>query len=348
MHQAPSKSTANLAHELVTHINNRLEILFNTVQTQLTNGITKRGLLHDIDGISIEINRYLNSYAQPRFNKLCKYHLKGKCWFGERCWYRHETRVLSRPSTPQPKKTPKTCSPPRTMTPPSRWAPVVCQTTNTSSTKTLPYWRGRQLAGYSKKACKKTSAAKQRSTALVFKQQPSQLKPSPKTTVPKTKQPTTVVTSKKSSENEAKPQVPRIVTPSRPTAAYREIYEDLVCNVAERKQAFSWSETKTTLLGIRRSQDVSEMRKLYIDYCHVMGHSWIAKEETINDLLGIGTRKETIEQTKPLSPHITKHEKLQAQKSAKISPKKPVGYQKLNQTIPPSLRGLRYSDLVSL
>ena len=76
----------------------------NAVQKDVQNGLTKRTLLHDIDSIGAEINRYLNECDKNRHQRLCKYYLKGTCWFGDHCWYRHETSSLSRPPTPQPKK----------------------------------------------------------------------------------------------------------------------------------------------------------------------------------------------------------------------------------------------------
>ena len=285
------RSTTSAAHELVKHINSRLEIMFNTVHTQLANGITRRTLLHDIDGISAEINRYLNSYDRNKFNKLCKYHLKGTCWFGDNCWYEHNSKLLSRPCTPQPKQAPKPSSSPRTRTPPSRWVPVVSTSKPTNSTKTMPYWRSQQLAAYSKKTFQKT---KKRAKAQVCTQQPSERTPSPQRTVPKAKQQpsTTVVTSKvlasikTKSKSTSKMSSPHLVT------EYRQVYLDLVSDVAEKEKAFNRNETKTTLWSIRHCQDPLEMRKLYVNYCHVLKYSWVAKEESINILLGIARQQQ--------------------------------------------------------
>ena len=340
-HAHRTLSTTNAAHELVKHINSRLEILFNTVQTQVANGITQRTLLHDIDGISIEINRYLNSYDHNRFDKLCKYYLKGKCWFGDTCWFRHDNRLLTRPCTPQPKPASKTYAQPRTMTPPSRYVPVKTKPKQTRPTTTTPYWRKQQLVSFAKKQRSKTLVSKNLvSKKLVTKKQVPKQQPSPpvqkrslQTTVPNSRsstrsQPSTqVLTSKASFASKLKSSP--AVSPLDVVTAYRQVYSDLVSSVAEKYDAFNCSDTKATLFAIADSNDPLEMKKFYINYCHVFHHTLIEKEETIKHLF-------------------TKEMKFQQQTKRNMTygtSKKPIGKQQLHQTVPPNLLPVKSTDL---
>ena len=304
-HVSPSK----VAHELVNHISNRLEILFNTVHTQLSNGLTKRTLLNDIDSIGVEINRYLNTHDKTRYDRLCKYHLRGKCWFGDSCWFRHETSVLSRPCTPQPKHVPKL--PPRTLTPPSRLPSVLPQnmrsdTKSLTSTEpdvpfqrscaTIPYWRGKQLVAYRKKkrSCTRTKQPQKRPTRAA-----------------KTQHPPKFTTTRKS------PSVP----PKEPSPHISNIehQEKKVMDKEDRKKKV-WTKQQHVMHGTREEAKSSKFKQ----------------------------------KTKRPLPHAKQHRKMSSLDSVQttgkgsasnIIRKGRVGPQKLNQVIPPSLRGLRLSDL---
>ena len=241
LHTPKCATTTNLAHELVNHINDRLEILFNTVQTRLTNGLTKRTLLNDIDSIGAEINRYLNECDKNKFDRPCKYFLRGKCWFGDSCWYRHHTLSLLRPSTPQPKKVVRVKPQQRTFTPPAT-SQVKCQPTSTKptllgstvtdvtykrSSKPMPYWQAKQLAAYTKKVQK--SAAQK----VVFaKQQRQHPTVSPRGTAQQTKQqpPNTSVTYKS-------PRVPQTQLPPKNSSTPQQ-----KTSTHEEKEVVNWEK----------------------------------------------------------------------------------------------------------